>query len=220
MSLIVVMNGAEALSSIEAFLRDLPASEPLQRKLGTFKSWYAVERADGSLLLGPSKFIGYRDIDSEKYARLSGRRGNLHGAHTENALRALGIFEPVEVESPVHRRLLAELAALYAAFGKRPNIATRFSIRRASADAGPAEAGVAMTPAEIDRWIVRDKDICFGRPTLRGTRIRVSDLLGLLAAGETAEDLASNYPTIRREHVAAALAYAAQALDHAVVRAA
>ena len=61
---------------------------------------------------------------------------------------------------------------------------------------------------------------CGGRPCLRGMRIRVSDILDLLAAGATQEEILGDYPYLETGDIAAALEYAARQLDHAVLSAA
>ena len=48
-----------------------------------------------------------------------------------------------------------------------------------------------------------------GRPTIRGMRIAVADVLGWLAAGLTHEEILSDYPEITEEDIRACLAYAA-----------
>ena len=48
-----------------------------------------------------------------------------------------------------------------------------------------------------------------GRPTIRGTRIAVADVLGWLAAGMTYEQIVADYPELTADHIRACLAYAA-----------
>lgn len=48
-----------------------------------------------------------------------------------------------------------------------------------------------------------------GRASIRGMRIRVSDVLGMLAAGDTAEDILSGFPYLEPDDIRACLAYAA-----------
>jgi uncharacterized protein (DUF433 family) len=67
--------------------------------------------------------------------------------------------------------------------------------------------------------IVSDPDICAGRPTIRNTRMRVSDVLDLLAAGETREGILADYPSLRDEDITAALEYASAAAAHRVIAA-
>jgi len=47
-----------------------------------------------------------------------------------------------------------------------------------------------------------------GRPCIRGLRVRVQDVLELLAAGETAETILANYPYLEADDLRAVLAYA------------
>jgi uncharacterized protein (DUF433 family) len=48
-----------------------------------------------------------------------------------------------------------------------------------------------------------------GRPTIRGMRIAVADVLGWLAAGMTHEQIIADYPELTEAHIRACLAYAA-----------
>jgi uncharacterized protein (DUF433 family) len=58
---------------------------------------------------------------------------------------------------------------------------------------------------------------CGGRPCLRGMRIRVTDILELLANGASFEEILADYPYLEREDILAAIAYAAQQTNHVVV---
>ncbi len=58
--------------------------------------------------------------------------------------------------------------------------------------------------------IVATPDTLHGWPRFRGTRIPVSVVLDNLAAGVTAEELYADYPTLPKEAIPAALAYAAE----------
>ncbi|BAZ20073.1 hypothetical protein NIES4073_09470 [Kalymmatonema gypsitolerans NIES-4073] len=55
-----------------------------------------------------------------------------------------------------------------------------------------------------------DPNICSGKPCIRGHRIWVSLILGLLASGETIEKILEEYPSIERQDVLACLAYGAE----------
>ena len=61
-------------------------------------------------------------------------------------------------------------------------------------------------------------DVCGGRPCVRGLRIRVKDVLDLLAAGATREEILTDYPYLEAEDIAAVLAFAAKQNDHPVLR--
>jgi uncharacterized protein (DUF433 family) len=56
-----------------------------------------------------------------------------------------------------------------------------------------------------------------GRPCIRGLRIAVHDILGWLAAGMTEAEILSDYDELEPDDIRAALAYAANALDHSIV---
>jgi uncharacterized protein (DUF433 family) len=61
---------------------------------------------------------------------------------------------------------------------------------------------------------------CGGRPCIRGMRIRVKDVLDMLAGGATAEEILADYPDLEVEDIRACLAYASRYLDHSVLVAA
>ena len=67
--------------------------------------------------------------------------------------------------------------------------------------------------------IVTDPAICGGRPTIRNTRMRVSDVLDLLAAGESRAGILADYPYLQDEDITAALEYGSAAASHRVVAA-
>jgi uncharacterized protein (DUF433 family) len=62
---------------------------------------------------------------------------------------------------------------------------------------------------EQEALIVRDPNICHGQATVRGTRIMVTVVLDNLAAGHTETEILAAYPTLTREAIRAAVAYAA-----------
>jgi uncharacterized protein (DUF433 family) len=61
---------------------------------------------------------------------------------------------------------------------------------------------------------------CGGRPCLRGMRIRVADILGMLAEDVSPEEILRDFPYLEPEDIKAALAYAALQADHAILQAA
>ena len=73
--------------------------------------------------------------------------------------------------------------------------------------------------SELHR-ITIDPNQCAGRPCLRGLRVRVSDVLEMLAAGSTPEAILRDYPYLEPGDVTASLEYAVCQVDHSVVRAA
>jgi uncharacterized protein (DUF433 family) len=61
----------------------------------------------------------------------------------------------------------------------------------------------------LDR-ITIDPNICHGRPTIRGLRYPVDNMLELLASGMTIEELLEDYPDLEKEDFLACLQYAAK----------
>ncbi len=58
---------------------------------------------------------------------------------------------------------------------------------------------------------------CGGRPCIRGMRIRVKDVLDLLAAKVTREEILEDFPYLEDEDIDAAIQYAAAQIDHPVL---
>lgn len=73
-----------------------------------------------------------------------------------------------------------------------------------------------MEDSSLSR-ISADPDICGGRPCIRGTRMRVSDVIEMLASGASQAEILADYDYLAEEDISAALAYAAQATNHRVI---
>jgi uncharacterized protein (DUF433 family) len=63
-------------------------------------------------------------------------------------------------------------------------------------------------PPGLSDRIVSDLHICGGEPTVKGTRIPVHVVLSHMAAGESAEEILKNFPSLTREDIQACLEYA------------
>lgn len=61
--------------------------------------------------------------------------------------------------------------------------------------------------------ITADARICSGKPVIRGTRIMVRNVLGMVAGGYSAERILQAYPELSPEDIRAALEYAASVID-------
>jgi len=62
----------------------------------------------------------------------------------------------------------------------------------------------------MNNRIVVDPQVCSGKPVIRGTRIMVKNILGMVAGGYSVERILQAYPELSKEDVSAALEYAAQ----------
>jgi uncharacterized protein (DUF433 family) len=72
---------------------------------------------------------------------------------------------------------------------------------------------------EIADRITVDPEQCGGRSCVRGMRIRVTDILDLLASGLTQEEVLEELPDLTAEDVTACLRFASHRLDHPVLAA-
>ena len=72
---------------------------------------------------------------------------------------------------------------------------------------------------ELMERITVNPDQCGGRPCIRGMRIRVIDVLDLLAAGLSAAEVLAELPDLEPEDVTACLRFASRRLDHPVLAA-
>jgi len=65
----------------------------------------------------------------------------------------------------------------------------------------------------MNDFIEVNPKICSGKPIIRGTRIMVKNILGMMAGGYTLAQVLSAYPELTKEMVQAALEYAVNVID-------
>ena len=73
--------------------------------------------------------------------------------------------------------------------------------------------------SNFKKRITVNPDQCGGRPCIRGMRIRVIDILDLLAAGLTQDQVLDELPDLEKEDIEAALKYASHKVNHPVIAA-
>ncbi len=73
--------------------------------------------------------------------------------------------------------------------------------------------------AKLAERITVDPEQCGGRPCIRQMRIRVTDVLDLLAEGLTPEQVLEELPDLESEDIGACLRFASRRLDHPVIAA-
>lgn len=66
-------------------------------------------------------------------------------------------------------------------------------------------------------YITVDPTVCHGKACIKGTRIMVSVVLDNLASGLTIEEIIKSYPSLNRESIQAAIAYAAELARERIV---
>ena len=71
-----------------------------------------------------------------------------------------------------------------------------------------------MTESELLARIVVDPKIYGGKPIIRGRRLAVEHVLGMLAAGDTPETILEGYPWLEPEDIRACLVYARKVVTH------
>jgi uncharacterized protein (DUF433 family) len=71
---------------------------------------------------------------------------------------------------------------------------------------------VKLRAALLDR-VTNDPEVLGGRPAIRGLRISVSDILDMLAAGASREEILADFPYLEEDDISAALEYAARSVD-------
>ena len=86
--------------------------------------------------------------------------------------------------------------------------------RRLLKKPGPTVTLTAMKYAER---ITFDPEQCGGRPCIRHYRIRVKDVLDMLAGGATEKEILEDFPFLQTEDIRAALEYAAEHVNHPVL---
>lgn len=65
-----------------------------------------------------------------------------------------------------------------------------------------------MKKVAINKYIVADPEICHGKPTFKGTRIMVWQILDMLSVGEDERSIKEAFPGITKKHIKSALEYA------------
>jgi len=61
--------------------------------------------------------------------------------------------------------------------------------------------------------IIRDKEISGGEPVFKGTRVTLRTVLASLAAGDSAEEILGDFPSLKAEDIQAAIAFAAASAE-------
>ena len=74
----------------------------------------------------------------------------------------------------------------------------------------PARSSLHHMGSDYRERIVLDPEVRFGKPTVRGTRITVGDVLGYLAGGMSEDQILADFPQLAREDIRACLAFAAE----------
>ena len=86
------------------------------------RAWYVYIK-NGKYYFGPSKYIGYQNIDAKSYCK---QRKELDGRMTEKALS--NWYEEISIKHPDFEELSSELSKFCSKYGKKPNSLFRINI--------------------------------------------------------------------------------------------
>lgn len=212
----LVTSAAQAENHIRQYERELQRSVPLRERASYARAWYAGKRADGEWAFAPSKFVGYDFASAEDYLKDAGRGGQRDGRQTERLLEQW--FEVVPENSRRGREMAEALREFLAKFGQMPNARARINVLKEDSQASATARKKALRPEQMLDRISSDPRICGGRPCIKGTRMRVSDIIDLLTYGATRQEILQDFPYIAEDDITAALHYASQAVNHRLIQ--
>ncbi len=199
----------ENIARYQSEIEDARFGTELKRRMKRVNAWYAARSGDGSWLFAPSKYVGYSQNTAAAYLSESGERD---GRKTERVLADW--FHVVSADSRRGSELAAALQRFMEAHGHSgPKRDARICVLR--------EVLEELNEAPEAHGRIRvDPEICGGRPHVRGTRVRVSDILQLMAAGASPSEILADYPYLEEADLRAALSWGAAASEHRIVHAA
>lgn len=214
----LVQSASEAIDNILRFADEASAHPALSQRVGTVHEWYAARDGGGQWHFGPSKWVGYRGARAAGYLASSGKGGVRAGGKTEEVLPQW--FEPVDLSTVLGKQLHKNITELLARWGKHPRKPIGINILKTEMDAYRQARQSVLSGEEGLSRIVFEPDVCGGRPVIRGTRVRVADLIDMMALGAGRDEILADYPYLTDADLSAALSYAARATTHLVIRAA
>jgi uncharacterized protein (DUF433 family) len=207
----------EARRNVARYQSEIRANAALQGRIRYVRSWYVEKDSDGHWLFAPSKFTGYRSSSAAQYLKEAGHRGPRDGRDTEHALKKW--YEVVDPDTRLGRELSIALREFLATMNRVPNKLVRINRPKGGWDPQPtALGGSSAGAAALLARISANPGVCGGRPCIKGTRMRVTDIVDMLANGATRAEILQDFDYITEEDVTAALLYAARAADHRVIQ--
>lgn len=201
----------KALDNIFRYRDEVDREPRLAARMKLVHAWYAARSDGGGWLFGPSKFVGYASSTASAYLSPTAGRD---GRRSEGVLKEW--FGVVPTGTPLESELASALRRFLQAHGHSgPHKHARICVQK------EIPVGRVDTLGRgLQARIHIDPTVCGGRPHIRGTRVRVSDILDLLASGASRSDILADYPYLGEDDLRAALAYGAAATEHRVILAA
>ena len=204
----LIDNRDQAIMNISRYQTELRENPRLAARMKQVHAWYAVCSDDSDWLFAPSKFVGYAENSADTYLSRADVRD---GGRTEAILKRW--FDIVPPSSRRHTELDNALRKFLNEYGHSgPRKGARICVLKEILTGG-------VGPEVQDRVHI-DPAICGGRPHIRGTRVRVSDILELLANGAMPSEILADYHYLGEADLRAALAFGAAASGHRIILAA
>jgi uncharacterized protein (DUF433 family) len=204
----------EVATNIRTYSRQMSRPE-LLKGVAKARVWCAI-RSDHDWIFGHARFVAYPGMDAAKYSRLREDRG-IDGRPAVHRLEEW--FVELGPEDKLGRELMKRLKDLVSRHGKVLNKLARIWVLKE--EAGPKYVSQPSALPSGETWrITADPAILSGKPCIRGMRIRVADVLELLAGGASREEILTDFPYLEDGDITAALEYAAGAVDHRLIKAA
>jgi uncharacterized protein (DUF433 family) len=205
----IVSDVSEAVGNILLFNR-IAITGPILSFISYARSWYAVRGEGGEWVFGPSKFAGYIGNMEAAYENES-RDGRV----LEAALREW--FEPVAEGHVLEAELKSALRRFLASHGKSLNQLAKVHVLKRDV---PQLASARSKGADESWRITANNEILGGKPCIRGIRIRVADILDMLADGASRQEILEDFPYLEDGDITAALEFARKAVNHRLIKAA
>lgn len=209
-----VTSPEQVIDNIDNFQEIVRQRRQVQDRVARVWSWYAYkDEKSGAWKFAPGKFIGYRDANADNYLAETTKAPEHDGRIVERVLEEW--FRAPEQGSRLERELMEALRGFLAGFAKAPGKRARIAVLITNV--------AAMTRPSVDvddlfSRITSDPSICGGRPCIKGTRMRVVDIVEAIAHGAKREELLADFDYLTGDDITAALLYAARATDHRIVR--
>jgi uncharacterized protein (DUF433 family) len=204
----MVGTSLQAIENIHRYQAELRTEPQLAKRMKQVHVWYAVTSDEGTWIFAPSKFVGYAKNTARDHLVSAESRD---GGRTEDVLKSW--FELVPPGTRRAAEVSDALREFLRSFGhSEPRRNARICIPRQ--DSGHAGN------LDVQERIHVDAAICGGRPHIRGTRVRVSDILDMLANGVSQSEILADYPYLNEVDLRAALAFGAAASAHRIISAA
>jgi uncharacterized protein (DUF433 family) len=205
----IVSEVSEAVENIRLFNRTA-ISGPILSFISYARSWYALKGEGGEWLFGPAKFAGYIGNLDAAYENES-RDGRV----LEAALKEW--FEPVADGHMLEVELKSALRRFLASHGKSLNQLAKIHVLKRDVP----HFAPSRPKTSDDSWrITSSPDMLGGKPCIRGIRIRVADILDMLADGASRQEILDDFPYLEDGDITAALEFARNAVDHRLIKAA